>query len=594
MNHIKILILLFFLNVNLFSQYQVKSKYLIDPDLAILYVDSCAQFWQKAWDNNYGGFYTNISKTGTLISSWGTNKDMLTQSRNAYGLTKAFMLTGNENYLELANKALQFMYQHAWDKINGGWFNNLNSVGNPMNTSDNKTAFYQHYALLGISAFFEATRDTATWNWLNKGLQNNETHLWDKDENNFGYFDYGNFKWTNRYNKSFNATVDAITTHILYLYLITNDDFYKTRLEELSDNIISHLVLSMNQQAIGFAEKYNMFWQPLSDERLTIMGHVLKSAWCLARIYQIEPDESLLINAKKLFNHVIEKGYDKKFGGPYKDYDRITGQMQMWGNPDTAKAWWQMEQAVVAGLQLFDLTQDEFYLKIADETLDFFMKYFVDHVYGEVYENRTRRGEETWGEHKGNGAKAAYHSIELGFYNYVYGNLFYKNLPVKLYYKIMPVDFSRILDLMPLAISPSKIKISSVKLNGQEFSAVNGTKINLSPNEGGKFEVVFERTNPSESEALSDNAFYQYILNQNYPNPFNSITNISYSIPKSEMVNLSVYDILGNRITVLENSYKMPGFHSVAFNAENLPSGIYFCRFITNRMQKTIKIMLLR
>jgi len=242
------------------------------------------------------------------------------------------------------------MYQHAWDKINGGWFNSLNSTGSPININENKTAFYQHYALLGISAYFEATRDTATLNWLNKGIESNEVHLWDTDEINFGYFDYGNSTWALRYNKSFNATVDAITTHILNLYSLTNDEYYKDRLLKLSDNIISHLSSSMDQQQIGFAEKYNKYWQPLSGERLTIMGHVLKSAWCLARVYQLEPNESYLANAKKLFNHVVEKGYDKKFGGPYKDYDRITGQMQMWGNPDTAKAWWQMEQAVVAGL----------------------------------------------------------------------------------------------------------------------------------------------------------------------------------------------------------------------------------------------------
>jgi len=594
MNYKKIFFLLIFFYVNLFSQYQVKSKYLTEPELAISFVDSCAKFWQKAWDNNSAGFYTNISKTGTVLSSWGTNKDMLTQSRNAYGLTKAYMLTGNENYLLLANKSLQFMYQHAWDKINGGWFNSLNSTGSPININENKTAFYQHYALLGISAYFEATRDTATLNWLNKGIESNEVHLWDTDEINFGYFDYGNSTWALRYNKSFNATVDAITTHILNLYSLTNDEYYKDRLLKLSDNIISHLSSSMDQQQIGFAEKYNKYWQPLSGERLTIMGHVLKSAWCLARVYQLEPNESYLANAKKLFNHVVEKGYDKKFGGPYKDYDRITGQMQMWGNPDTAKAWWQIEQAVVAGLQLYDLTQDDFYLKIADETLDFFMKYFVDHIYGEVYENRTRIGNETWGEHKGNGAKAGYHSIELGFYNYVYGNLFYKNSPVKLFYKIEPIDFSRILDLVPLAITSSKIKISSVKLNGEDFLSFDGTKINLPSNIGGKFEVIFERTKPNDVDNFTSNIVAQYNLNQNYPNPFNSTTKISYSIPSPEKVNLAIFDILGRRIANLEDSHKIQGFHTVEFNAENLPSGIYFCRLKAAGIQKTIKIVLLR
>ena len=101
----------------IFAQYELKSKYLINPDLNIGFVDSCATFWLNAYDEINGGFYTNVSKEGNVLTNWGTNKDMITQSRNAYGLTRAYMLTGNDTYLEYAKKALDFMHSSAWDSI---------------------------------------------------------------------------------------------------------------------------------------------------------------------------------------------------------------------------------------------------------------------------------------------------------------------------------------------------------------------------------------------------------------------------------------------------------------------------------------------
>ena len=103
-----------------FAQYLPTSPYLQDPDKAIGYVDSCAQFWLQTWDDQLGGFFTNIDKDGSVIFNWGTNKNMLTQARNVYGLTRAYMLTGDTTYLGYAKRALNWMYIHAWDYSYGG------------------------------------------------------------------------------------------------------------------------------------------------------------------------------------------------------------------------------------------------------------------------------------------------------------------------------------------------------------------------------------------------------------------------------------------------------------------------------------------
>ncbi len=597
------LIILLILNTVLTGQYAVKSPYLIDPDKAIGYVDSSAAFWQSAWDNTYGGFYTNVAKNGQPLTSWGTNKNMISQSRNAYGMVRAYMLTGNHEYLTRAQEALQFMYSSAWDENNGGWFNNISRTGSPGSPAENKTAFNQHYALLGISAYYEATYDTSALNWLMKGYENNEEKLWDNRVNYFGYYDYGNYNWTTTGNKSFNATVDAITTHALYLYLMTKQEQYKDKMLKITDNIMSYLVPSMDAQAIGFAEEYNSDWEIRESETMTIMGHVLKTAWCLARVYHYQPDPAYLIAAEKLADDVLEKGYDHEFGGPYKDYNRKTGEMLMWGNPDTAKAWWQMEQAVVAGLQLYQVTGENKYLQMADETLDFFMKYFVDHVYGEVYENRTRYGEETWGEHKGNGAKAAYHSIELGYYTYLYGNLFYAQEPVTLYYNFTPLDYNRDILMNPLALADSIYKITGVTLNGEAYNNFMASErvLNLPSDTGGEFAVTFELTDSpvNITEGKINLQPESFVLHQNYPNPFNPITVIEYSIPRSvnsekSIVNMKVYDVLGREAATLVNKQQNPGSYTASFDGSNLSSGTYIYRLTAGSFAQSRKMILLR
>jgi photosystem II stability/assembly factor-like uncharacterized protein len=70
----------------------------------------------------------------------------------------------------------------------------------------------------------------------------------------------------------------------------------------------------------------------------------------------------------------------------------------------------------------------------------------------------------------------------------------------------------------------------------------------------------------------------QFALEQNYPNPFNPSTVINYKLATSCFVSMKVYDILGREIKTLINEHKNVGDYSITFNANNLPSGVYFYR----------------
>jgi photosystem II stability/assembly factor-like uncharacterized protein len=85
-----------------------------------------------------------------------------------------------------------------------------------------------------------------------------------------------------------------------------------------------------------------------------------------------------------------------------------------------------------------------------------------------------------------------------------------------------------------------------------------------------------------------------YKLFQNYPNPFNPSTTISFSIPKSGLVKLIIYDVLGKKIKTLLNEIKTPGSYKTEFNAEELSSGIYFYKIQAGDFTETKKLILMK
>ncbi len=107
-------------------------------------------------------------------------------------------------------------------------------------------------------------------------------------------------------------------------------------------------------------------------------------------------------------------------------------------------------------------------------------------------------------------------------------------------------------------------------------------------------------TNPSDINEKNLNNL-DFRLFQNYPNPFNPETKIKFSLKKAGKIKLSIYDILGKKISTLIDGYLTSGLHSINFKASNLSSGVYFYRIEfhsdksnTNDFNVTKKMILLR
>ncbi len=84
-------------------------------------------------------------------------------------------------------------------------------------------------------------------------------------------------------------------------------------------------------------------------------------------------------------------------------------------------------------------------------------------------------------------------------------------------------------------------------------------------------------------------------LEQNYPNPFNPTTNIGFSLNKSMIVSLKIYDIIGRLVsTPLVNKTLSAGDHNIIFSGSNLSSGVYIYRLTAGKNTYTQKMLLIK
>ncbi|KPL08252.1 hypothetical protein AMJ86_01335 [bacterium SM23_57] len=84
--------------------------------------------------------------------------------------------------------------------------------------------------------------------------------------------------------------------------------------------------------------------------------------------------------------------------------------------------------------------------------------------------------------------------------------------------------------------------------------------------------IVFEDISSYGSDIPTE-----YRLEQNWPNPFNASTTIKYHIPEENLVLINIYDIMGNEVATLVNETLPAGSYTLAWYADDCPSGIYFC-----------------
>jgi hypothetical protein len=143
----------------------------------------------------------------------------------------------------------------------------------------------------------------------------------------------------------------------------------------------------------------------------------------------------------------------------------------------------------------------------------------------------------------------------------------------------------------------SGIAGSSITYTGLAANTVYYWRVNASNSAGTtSFSSVWSFTTAGTTDVESINVGIpsEFSLSQNFPNPFNPTSTIEFQIPRESHVRLSVFDIMGDELSILVNEIKAPGSYRVRVDGTAFAAGTYICRMVAGTFVQSRKLLLIK
>jgi mannose/cellobiose epimerase-like protein (N-acyl-D-glucosamine 2-epimerase family) len=458
-------------------------------------IDQLASFYRRAQFGTgsveYHQYRTNLHLGGSKTESHVQETDTI--SRMVYGMASAYMLTGNERYLEVAEKGTEYLRQHMRfvdrDADVLYWYHGVQiegSVEKKLFTSefsddyDAIPMYEQIYALAGPVQTFRISGDPQILADADATLRLFEKYYRDYDQG--GYYSHldpiqlsphHESIGVNASRKNWNSVGDHAPAYLVNLYLATGEQRHADMLERTFDTIVDHFP---DYEVSPFVnERFYQDWshdlEHTWQQNRAVVGHNLKIAWNLMRMHALRPKDSYVGLAERIAHLMPPVGSDQQRGGWYDVVERLLQPSERsyrfaWHD---RKAWWQQEQAILAYLILAGSLNNQQYLRFAREAESFYNAFFLDHDEGAVYFNVLATGmpyllgtERLKGSH----SMSMYHSAELCYLAAVYTNLLVTKQPLQLWFNPLP-EADRTLRVAPDLLPAGSIRLQDVEIDGK-------------------------------------------------------------------------------------------------------------------------------
>lgn len=467
---------------------------------------------------DFVNYRTNLSDMGAK----GTNprQETDTISRLVYGFASAYLMTGEDRYLEAAEKGTEYLRQHhrfedkqgdvtywyhAVDLLEDGTRHKIfaSEFGDDYHAIP---AYEQIYALAGPVQTYRITGDQrilsdaqATIRMFNKYYRDSSEHG--------GYYSHidpvslsphSESLGHNKSKKNWNSVGDHAPAYLINLYLATGEKTHAEFLEYTFDTIAAHFPDYDESPFVqerffdNWTKDQTWGWQ----KNRAVVGHNLKIAWNLMRMNSLVAKPSYTNLAQKIANVMPAAGSDQQRGGWYDVVERVTPPGQrfhrfVWHD---RKAWWQQEQAILAYQILSGTLKSPKYLRLARESAAFYNAFFLDVEAGGVYFNVLANGlPYALGTERGKGSHsmAGYHSFELAYLAGVYTNLLIRQQPMDFYFRPVAGALpNHTLRVSPDLLPEGSVQIGRVWINGRVHEDFDAYKLTVKlPETGGALKV---------------------------------------------------------------------------------------------------------
>jgi anti-anti-sigma factor len=481
---------------------RAESEFLFEkPDWWVKQIRNLANFYLKAQfedgEVDYTNYRTGLGLVGAKESS--TRQETDTISRLVYGFASAYMMTGDDRYLEAAEKGTEYLQNHMrfFDEGEGicYWYHavDIRPDGSEQKIFSSEfgddydaiPAYEQIYALAGLTQTYRVTGNPAILNDIELTINLFNRYFLDKTEKGgfFSHIDpilmspHAEALGHNRAKKNWNSVGDHAPAYLINLWLATNKEEYAEFLEYTFDTIEKHFPDYDNSPFVQ--ERFNEDWSHDTtwgwQQNRAVVGHNLKIAWNLIRMNHLKPKEKYVALSEKIAEIMPAVGADLQRGGWYDVMERVkepgeTSYRLVWHD---RKAWWQQEQAILAYFILAGSLEKSEYRRLAREAAAFYNAWFLDTQAGGIYFNVLANGlPYLLGTERGKGSHSmsGYHSFELAYLSAVYINLMLTKQPLDLYFKPRPGGFKdNLLRVQPDILPPGSVRIVDVWIDGHPY-----------------------------------------------------------------------------------------------------------------------------
>lgn len=342
--------------------------------------ESILNYWIKhTLDQKNGGFYGSILSSGVVVKE--ASKGAILNGRILWTFSAAYNFCKNEKYLEVADRAFEYMAEHFVDKKNGGVYWELDCFGNPVNTR--KQAYALGFAIYGFSEYFRATGNERSLEFAQQLFWTIEKNFYDKEFG--GYIEALTEEWEPLDDMRL-SVIDAnepksMNTHLHILEPYTN--LYRCWKNPILGESIKRLIRIFLDKIIdNRTAHFNLFFDMQWNVKSTAVsyGHDIEGSWLLFEAAEVLGDHELIEEVKGMAIRMVDVTRDEgsdKDGSIFAERDGK--------HLDTDKHWWPQAEAMVGYVNAWQLTGNKSYLDEAEKVWNFIKLRIVDRELGEWF-----------------------------------------------------------------------------------------------------------------------------------------------------------------------------------------------------------------
>lgn len=369
-------------------------------------VDNILPYWMnKMQDEEYGGFYGQINGLEELIMD--ADKGGILNARILWSFSAAYNQLKKAEYLEVANRAFQYVTDHFFDTELGGTYWSLRRDGHSQDTK--KQIYSQAFFIYALTEYYRATGITQSLEKAIDLFHLIEKYSFDKARN--GYFEAFSRDWQPlkdlRLSEKDANESKTMNTHLHILEAYTNlfrvwkDETLKSQLENLIELFIDRITDSETFHLNLF---FDDDWECKSS--IISYGHDIEASWLIYEAAEVLDKPELLAKIKCICEKIVKASIE----GLQEDGSLIYEKNLSSGHLDTERHWWPQAEAVVGFVNAWEISGESGYLSKAEASWQYIKKYLIDRENGEWFWSASMDGTVNRKDDKAGFWKCPYHN----------------------------------------------------------------------------------------------------------------------------------------------------------------------------------------